>query len=95
MRYSRDGEAVAKKAVVAGKTSATVTGLAPGRTAWVHVRAIRSAGGASYPGALAHSAKSVVKAAGKPARAKAQSAVQAAAVQPQAKQAGALAAASI
>ena len=74
VRYSRDGMTVAKQNVAAGKTGATIKGLKPGKTAFVHVRALRQLGDTTYAGALTRSAKSIVKVAGGTAKAKAQSA---------------------
>ena len=67
VRYSKDGPTVAKQTVAAGKTKATFTGLKPGKTSWVLVRALRSAGGATYSGILTRAKP--VKVAGKAAKA--------------------------
>ena len=75
VRYSKNGATAAKQTVAVGETSATITGLTPGKKAWVHVRALREAGGATYSGVLTRSKASVVKVAGKAvAKVKAQSA---------------------
>ena len=53
MVYDRKGgELIARKPVAAGKTSATVRGLEPGKKVFVRVRPLRSAGGATYAGVL-------------------------------------------
>jgi len=88
VRYSSRGANVAMRQVAAGKTGATIKGLAPGKTAYVQVRALRQLGTTTYSGVLTRSAKSIVTVAGKATKAKAQSAATQSA-------AGALAAASI
>lgn len=63
VRYSKNGKAVATKTVKAGKKSATVKGLTPGKRAYVEVHPMRKAGGSTYDGTFMR-AKSPVKVSG-------------------------------
>ncbi|MBQ9002021.1 MAG: fibronectin type III domain-containing protein, partial [Eggerthellaceae bacterium] len=72
--YSKDGATVAKRTVAAGKMGATITGLKPGKTAYVQVCSLRKLGRTTYAGALTSSAASIVKVAGESSTGKAQSA---------------------
>jgi len=74
VRYSSGGANVAMQQVAAGKTGATIKGLAPGKKAYVQVRALRTVGGATYSGVLTRSAKSIVTVAGSTAKAQSASA---------------------
>ncbi len=65
VRYSKNGNVAAKQVVAAGKTSAIVKGLKPGKTAWVEVSAQRKVGGTVYAGELTCTKSSIVKVAGK------------------------------
>ena len=68
-----DHSAVATSSVTLTDT-VSYTGLKPGKTAYVQVRALRQLGGTTYAGALTRTSKSIVKVAGSKAKAKAQSA---------------------
>ena len=52
VRDKPGGKVLARKAVSASATSATVRGLAPGSKAWVRVRSLRDVGGKPYVGVL-------------------------------------------
>lgn len=52
VRAKKSGAAIARKAVAAGKTKATVKGLKSGKRVWVQVRSLRSAGGRVATGVL-------------------------------------------
>ncbi|MBR3258237.1 MAG: fibronectin type III domain-containing protein, partial [Eggerthellaceae bacterium] len=52
IRSKKGGPAIARLAVPAGKTSATVKGLKSGKKVWVQVRPLRSVGGKVYSGVL-------------------------------------------
>lgn len=59
VRTKKGGAVIARLTVPAGKTSATVKGLTPGKRVWVQVRPLRAAGGKVYAGAFRSHAKYV------------------------------------